>query len=67
MGLDTKTYWLTHRQSQCDFDSDFDVVSRKLEERVYRSTGGRSACEDFACELEDFMCAIAQWDWECVI
>jgi hypothetical protein len=22
MGLDTKTYWLTDRQSQCDFDSD---------------------------------------------
>jgi hypothetical protein len=20
MGLDTKTYWLTDRQSQCDFD-----------------------------------------------
>jgi hypothetical protein len=24
MGLDTKTYWLTERQSQCDFDFDFD-------------------------------------------
>jgi hypothetical protein len=24
MGLDTKTYWLTNRQSQCDFDFDFD-------------------------------------------
>jgi hypothetical protein len=23
-GLDTKTYWLTDRQSQCDFDFDFD-------------------------------------------
>jgi hypothetical protein len=22
--LDTKTYWLTGRQSQCDFDFDFD-------------------------------------------
>jgi hypothetical protein len=22
MGLDTKTYWLTGRQSQCDFDFD---------------------------------------------
>jgi hypothetical protein len=22
--LDTKTYWLTDRQSQCDFDFDFD-------------------------------------------
>jgi hypothetical protein len=24
MGFDTKTYWLTDRQSQCDFDIDFD-------------------------------------------
>jgi hypothetical protein len=23
MGLDTKTYRLTDRQSQCDFDSDY--------------------------------------------
>jgi hypothetical protein len=26
MGLDTKTYWLTHRQSQCDFDFDLSLV-----------------------------------------
>jgi hypothetical protein len=26
MGLDTKTYWLTDRQSQCDFDFDFDLT-----------------------------------------
>jgi hypothetical protein len=25
MGLDTKTYWLTDRQSQCDFDFDFEL------------------------------------------
>jgi hypothetical protein len=25
-GLDTKTYWLTDRQSQCDFDFDFDLL-----------------------------------------
>jgi hypothetical protein len=25
MGLDTKTYWLTDRQSQCGFDFDFEV------------------------------------------
>jgi hypothetical protein len=24
MGLDTKTYWLTDRQSQCNFHFDFD-------------------------------------------
>jgi hypothetical protein len=28
MGLDTKTYWLTDRQSQCDFDFDFDFEFR---------------------------------------
>jgi hypothetical protein len=27
MGLDTKTYWLTDRQSQCNFDFDFDLGS----------------------------------------
>jgi hypothetical protein len=27
MGLDTKTYWLTDRQSQRDFDFDFDIDS----------------------------------------
>jgi hypothetical protein len=26
MGLDTKTYWLTDRQSQCDFDFDLKLV-----------------------------------------
>jgi hypothetical protein len=25
MGLDAKTYWLTDRQSQCDFDFDFEL------------------------------------------
>jgi hypothetical protein len=29
MGLDTKTYWLTDRQSQCDFDFDYDSSSSK--------------------------------------
>jgi hypothetical protein len=28
MGLDAKTYWLTDRQSHCDFDFDFDFGSR---------------------------------------
>jgi hypothetical protein len=27
MGLDTKTYWLTDRQSQCEFDFDFNLIS----------------------------------------
>jgi hypothetical protein len=28
MGLVTKIYWLTDRQSQSDFDFDFRIVSR---------------------------------------
>jgi hypothetical protein len=27
MGLDTKTHWLTDRQSQCDFDFDFEWLT----------------------------------------
>jgi hypothetical protein len=45
-------------------------VSRNLEAQTgtrspeeYR----RSACEDFACQLEDFICEAVQWYWECVI
>jgi hypothetical protein len=32
MGLDTKTYWLTDRQLQCnfDFDFDFEIFSRPI-------------------------------------
>jgi hypothetical protein len=26
MGLDTKTYWLNDRQSQCDFDFDLSLL-----------------------------------------
>jgi hypothetical protein len=48
MGLDTKTYWLTDRQLQCDFDFDLNLesdrisseqlqVSRKLEEWVQKN------------------------------
>jgi hypothetical protein len=31
MGLDTKTYWLTDRQSQCDLDLDLDLEEVSLE------------------------------------
>jgi hypothetical protein len=30
MGLNTKTYWLTDRKSQCDFDFDFDLRHSQL-------------------------------------
>jgi hypothetical protein len=56
MGLDTKTYWLTDRQSQYDFDFDFDfdfdvdfdfdfagVVERKAEWR--EASAVRIDCE----------------------
>jgi hypothetical protein len=29
MVFDTKTYWLTDRQSQCDFDVDYQWVERE--------------------------------------
>jgi hypothetical protein len=34
MGLDTKTYWLTDRQSQCDFD--FDLSSENSAREAVR-------------------------------
>jgi hypothetical protein len=39
MGLDTKTYWLTDRQSQCDFDFDvdFDSIQRAEEQRTQQA------------------------------
>jgi hypothetical protein len=49
MGLETKTYWLTDRQSQCDFD--FDLISERI---GTRSTDEykKSAYEDFTCDLK---------------
>jgi hypothetical protein len=29
MGLNTKIYWLTDRQSQCDFDFDFEFEAEQ--------------------------------------
>jgi hypothetical protein len=37
MGFDTKTYWLTDRQSKCDFEFDFEARSCKLGEVEKRS------------------------------
>jgi hypothetical protein len=31
MELDTKNYWLTDRQSQCDFDFDFEQTRESYE------------------------------------
>jgi hypothetical protein len=56
MGLDTKTYWLTDRQSQCDFDFNFNFNSsvqfsigddhRKFVEDLWRPNVW---IEDFVC------------------
>jgi hypothetical protein len=56
MGLDTNTYWLTDRPSQCDFD--FDLNSSVCNEQFSR--------EDMAVRTEDFACAtvydnLRQW------
>jgi hypothetical protein len=45
MGLDTKTYWLTARQLQCDFDFDFAAEARKQDNElglgVQKNTRGK--------------------------
>jgi hypothetical protein len=41
MGLDTKTHWLTDRQSQCDFDFDL-TVSQNVEWVVGERRGNES-------------------------
>jgi hypothetical protein len=33
MGLDTKIYWLTDRQSQCDFDLGLGRIGTRIWER----------------------------------
>jgi hypothetical protein len=37
MGLDTKTYWLTDRQSQCDFDFGNQAVSGRQSPSEYQT------------------------------
>jgi hypothetical protein len=39
MGLDTKTYWLTDRQSQCDVE-DFDFTQLVESRAMKRRLGG---------------------------
>jgi hypothetical protein len=36
MGLDTKTYWLTDRQSQCDFDLTWEVRRNRRQKPVVK-------------------------------
>jgi hypothetical protein len=52
MGLDTKTYWLTVRQSQCDFDFDFDLI--RIDTKTDWLTDRQSQCDfDFSKESWD--------------
>jgi hypothetical protein len=39
MGLDTKTYWLTDRQSQCDFDFEPILLSGRMLHKGYDRKG----------------------------
>jgi hypothetical protein len=39
MGLDTKTYWLTDRQSQCNFDFEMKIRSSAV---VAEATNNRA-------------------------
>jgi hypothetical protein len=45
MGLDTKTYWLTDRQSQFDFDFDFDFEFEISDRFVTETSLKSSMCE----------------------
>jgi hypothetical protein len=49
MGLDTKTYWLTNRQSQSDFDLEMQRITT---ERVQRSIRTRMEHVLVICELD---------------
>jgi hypothetical protein len=59
MGLDTKTYWLTDRQSQCNFDFDFDFDLTSLEFRSPKATAmwPEEELEDL---VYDVTCAIIE-------
>jgi hypothetical protein len=65
MGLDNKIYWLTDRQSQCEFDF---AGSRKLEEWVTDTDlvefRGSSVIEqEMARRLHsDLKCQFLSWD-----
>jgi hypothetical protein len=42
MGLDTKTYWLTDRQSQCDFNFNFTTQLTELDWKLNQPREVRS-------------------------
>jgi hypothetical protein len=54
MGLDTKTYWLTERQSQCDFDFDlgWELRIRTMRFQSYGEFRERISIEELGRVLE---------------
>jgi hypothetical protein len=52
MGLDTKTYWLTDRQSLCDFDFDLLRCLSEFEFSVGDSHGKFVFEEELTYELK---------------
>jgi hypothetical protein len=68
MGLDTKTYWLTDRQSQYDFDFDFWIIIERISWEGSRSWLRRDDNElveicTSACEKKTSCVLQLQWDW----
>jgi hypothetical protein len=57
MGLHTKTYWLTDRQSQCDFD--FCELFRKSEASYFGSKADRELPAKFGGQQLGF-----SWAWD---
>jgi hypothetical protein len=54
MGLDTKTYWLTDRQSQCDFDFDLTCSSSSSSSSSSSCCRHQSEiCERFFIEIRE--------------
>jgi hypothetical protein len=52
MGLDTKTYWLTDRQLQCDFD--FELTSLEFWSSTGTAVWPEEKLEDLVCDI--YMC-----------
>jgi hypothetical protein len=47
MGLDTNIYWLTDRQSQCDFDFDFNSSEFSVGDSLKKQNRGVSSRREF--------------------
>jgi hypothetical protein len=52
-GLDTKTYWLTDRQPQCDFDSDFETKRVMAQNWPHPSPASKNALWDAVLDARE--------------